>query len=486
MKNVSSKISKIRRSIGSSKYFSFIPNTYQQAAFLSRAPIVRLVGGNRSGKTAMIGFMARMLAEQKTQIRENPIKPNYEVMILSLDANLTRQVIYPMLESMIPPAWLEIQKHISEAWIRCPGKSNVHIVFKSAEAGREKVQGGSFDWIAIDEQLTDENIWSELKMRIMDTKGRITFHLTPLLGSNFVADIPADEFVLPTEANPILDKAEILALTEGMNEVEKAIRLYGKWCDLSGCKYLDSKDVAWIKAMLDEPVEVINLGRHLDLFLFEDDIYEDSTYVAGGDIASGSGGDYTTLKIGRLEYTGHVVECGYLRSNTTNIPETVDAFYAVAEAYDFPLMLIEATGIGISVVQGLNYKGYQNVARRRDANMQFITNDIGFKTTQHSREWALTEFKKGLQKHLHIIRDYVTSEEIKNYQWSSKKNRYDHVEGRNDDALWASMMLWLAAQQAELPRAPQDRRLVDITKLPLADQLKAAGKDITKYLGGPK
>ena len=61
------------------------------------------------------------------------------------------------------------------------------IAFKSCEAGREKFQGTSLDFVWFDEEPPKE-IYEECRMRILDREGDIFGTMTPLKGLTWVYD----------------------------------------------------------------------------------------------------------------------------------------------------------------------------------------------------------------------------------------------------------------------------------------------------------
>lgn len=115
------------------------------------------------------------------------------------------------------------------------------IAFKSCEAGREKFQGASLDFVWFDEE-PPKDVYEECKMRILDRQGHLFGTMTPLKGLSWVYDeiylnchnSKQVWYVFMEWAdNPYLSAEEVNELTMSMSQEMLESRRYGKFT--SGC-----------------------------------------------------------------------------------------------------------------------------------------------------------------------------------------------------------------------------------------------------------
>lgn len=120
-------------------------------------------------------------------------------------------------------------------------KNGSKITFKSYDQGREKFQGAKINWVHLDEE-PPEDIYREILMRLMDSKGYLWATMTPALkGVTFVyqfpemLNLPDDQrdpelyvMFMSWEDNPYLDDEEKKRMEGNMREDEIEARKYGR------------------------------------------------------------------------------------------------------------------------------------------------------------------------------------------------------------------------------------------------------------------
>ena len=441
--------------IGESEFLTAELNEFQQKAFDSESAEKFIFGGNRSGKSYFCAYVIAKLASGEYSIRNNPIKSKYKVWISSLDANLTKQVIIPLLEKVVPKKWLRINANRNWAKIRSSYGIAIDIDFKSMDSGRTKYQGASVDLIILDEEHTEE-IYKECKMRTLDCKGQIITAMTPLLGMTWVSEYAHKHFNIkfPTRANKTLSQDEIESISEGLTENERKMRLEGEFVDLSGLKFIDGDDIKYLSMCKEEPTSTwkwdgetfYTVSSNGELVFYVNEIECDAKFVLGTDIATGNGRDYTTVKVFKI--AERLEEVAFYRSNTTTIPQIVNILYIIGKMFNDACINLEKNGMGMAVLQGLiETKSYLNFAGRVDRETGVVIEKLCYSATGQAREFLLQSVKKALQKRNIVIKSAQSHYEWACMQYNERKHRYDHLQNRNDDCVFADALAWQTAEQ---------------------------------------
>ena len=97
----------LREEIGEAECLKIHPNKYQQAFIADTGAEKFAFGGNRSGKTLTLIYIIFLMACGLYTPRGKKVKRRYNVWISSLDSNLTKKVIFPLMRTVIPTGWLK-------------------------------------------------------------------------------------------------------------------------------------------------------------------------------------------------------------------------------------------------------------------------------------------------------------------------------------------------------------------------------------------
>jgi len=230
-------------------------------------------GGNRSGKTECGAVETVWLARGIHPYREN--RKDTFGWVVSVSYEVQRDVAQSKILHYLPPEWIEdIIMHTGTKASPSIGVIDTIIVrnvfggfskigFKSVEAGREKFQGASLDYVWFDEEPPFD-IYEECKMRVLDTKGELFGTMTPLKGLTWVYDEiylnkygNEEAFYIQMEwaDNPFLDPAEVEMLTAGMSEASLDTRRYGRFQAKSGLVYSEFEEETHVIDPFDVPRE---------------------------------------------------------------------------------------------------------------------------------------------------------------------------------------------------------------------------------------
>ncbi len=212
-------------------------------------------GGNRSGKTECGAVETVWLARGIHPFRAN--RPNISCWVVSLSQQVQRDVaqqkiLYYLDKSCIREIVMINGSRASPEFgvIDYIVIDNVfggtsRIAFKSCEAGREKFQGASLDFVWFDEE-PPRDIYEECRMRILDRNGHIFGTMTPLKGLSWVYDeiylnCHRSEQVwyefMEWSDNPYLDADEVRSMSEALSADMLESRRYGRFTQSSGLVY---------------------------------------------------------------------------------------------------------------------------------------------------------------------------------------------------------------------------------------------------------
>ena len=230
-------------------------------------------GGNRTGKTECGA------AETAWLLRGNhPYKKVSGAVVgwaVSVSYGAGREVAQKKLLSYLNPQWIASVGMIKGAKSSIEGGvvdyiavKNVfgtlsYVYFKSCEAGREKFQGSSLDFVWFDEE-PPEDVYEECRMRVFDRKGEIYGTMTPLKGMTYIYDkiylnTAEDPEVwcefMEWRDNPYLDRSEIERLSKALSGDALKARRFGEFTDGGGAVYPEFDERVHVIEPFDLPYE---------------------------------------------------------------------------------------------------------------------------------------------------------------------------------------------------------------------------------------
>ena len=137
------------------------------------------------------------------------------------------------------------------------------IGFKSCDQGREKFQGTSLDQVWFDEE-PPYDIYSECRMRVLDTDGDIFATMTPLKGMTFVYDeIFMNKFnndniwceFMSWDDNPYLSERAKTEMKNSLSTDELKSREHGEFLDVGGRIYTEFDENINVIEPFDVPID---------------------------------------------------------------------------------------------------------------------------------------------------------------------------------------------------------------------------------------
>lgn len=211
-------------------------------------------GGNRTGKTtiAAVDTVLQLMGWHPYIHRKPPVKG----WAIALDWETVGQVLWPKLKTLInldrvKIGWQRrVGTEIPES-LHFPNGSS--LIFRSAEAGREKVQGADLDFAWIDEEI-DGGIVEEIEARLLDRAGNLMITLTPVCRKAWVSQLerkvsgggPLTKVVRASmrdaAAAGIISKSAVNSFLDNLPDRQRAVRDLGDYSALEGLVYPEYSD----------------------------------------------------------------------------------------------------------------------------------------------------------------------------------------------------------------------------------------------------
>jgi phage terminase large subunit-like protein len=453
MSDISKILSGLRAELGTAPREQRL-HPKQQEIFNDRTNrIIGVVAGNRSGKTHIPVSIVRGLAEGTYSPMGRPPEKEYTVCFFSLDHILNRDVILPKFRQIIPNGWLA--DNIKGNRVQTPTYTivigpvaKVHVLFKSADSGREKLQGFECDMIFADEE-PPEDCFKELMARLISKKGIMLATFTPLNGITWSMEYFSKHKIyrMSMRDNTFLDPAEIDLYASDLTEEERRMRIEGEYVDMAGSRFLSGKDNAWIDSTKKSATlrmrytdDSFMEDDNGELYIYSDEIRPKSIRACGIDVATGQGRDFSVIKIKEM-HNGVVDELACFRSNITSVPALSRVAMAMCHWYDDPYVNIEKNGVGVTLLQEMLERGYKRFAGAYNREDLLTEAKLCFTSSEGGRNWLLSESRRAIQNRRNVVRDYKTAHELMQMQYM--KNRYDHPKNGHDDCVFADALAWI-------------------------------------------
>lgn len=219
----------------------YIPHAKQEIFHASEAQGKLYIGGNRSGKS--VGGVVEDIwwLTGRHQFRKTPSPPIRGRLVCVDFPNGWEKIIKPILAQWIPPSEL-IDGSWESSWAARERKLTLNngsfLEIMSYEQDTDNFAGASRHFVHFDEE-PPKVIWTENRMRLIDTAGSWWITMTPVEGMTWVYDDlyekEACEIIeVDISENPYLSSVEIETALTGLDDQELAARKSGKFQQIGG------------------------------------------------------------------------------------------------------------------------------------------------------------------------------------------------------------------------------------------------------------
>ncbi len=280
-----------------------------------------LSGGNRSGKTeAIAGMLSVAFASgskewyvrQWCELNDIPLdlipeEPS-EVWVSALSYGDALTYLRPKIERYTPRGSKFVRWRAQDRGsVLLPNGGK--ILSLSAEAGRDKFQGGAVSLVILDEEQP-KDIFDECMLRCIDYNGRVLLSMTPLKGITWVHDVFLDNpptgystYSISGLDNPYVSSVKLRKAIAHMSEASQRSRLFGEFTNQSGLVYSEFNRSIHVVESFDPPADwprdrSIDFGvrNPFACLYFAHDERDDVLHVIGEYYAT----ERTTLENGRV------------------------------------------------------------------------------------------------------------------------------------------------------------------------------------------
>ncbi len=414
--------------------------------------------------------------------KEKIAKPNAQSWICC-SSDSVEKVILPKIRECIPFKSFDIEWISSKNEFRLPDGKRIYL--KTYEQGWQTFQGAGIHFILNDEEFQDEQIYKEELARILSTKGRIAFTMTPLSGKTWVyykiyepSKNPGsniDVFSANMHDAPHLSEDTINWISQEWPEHEREARVKGEFIVAPEKRFFNPNKVhEFMKGLVDYSdcmkiwVEngelkgtIDDLNLPLDTWGFprggmlEGDkvnpqgawkIWEQPKkgygYILGVDVGSGEGSqpDHSVIHVKRRTKLGVIVHCATMRSNCIKPYELGRISLCGARFYNDACIVAESEGIAAAFFASIEFYPHLWRGTRHTGESKNGIAMTGKRPKILENERDLVE-RSGMS----IINEYETLEEMTMFVYTDKTDRWgnfkpDHVKGERSDGIMASSL----------------------------------------------
>jgi len=229
--------------------YGYKPHAKQEQFHQSNKRRRLYIGGNRSGKTTGGVIEDIWWATGRHPYLQTP-KPPIRGRVV------TTSLLDGLLKIMIPEfqRWCPVSDLRGGTWTSAYDKqervlnfaNGSTIEFMSYDQDLDKFAGTSRHFIHFDEE-PPEDIYTECRMRVVDTEGSIWFTMTPVEGMTWIYDrifepgqrgeSNIEVIIVDIKENPYLNQSEIDEVLSELDDDERKARGEGKFVQLGGLIY---------------------------------------------------------------------------------------------------------------------------------------------------------------------------------------------------------------------------------------------------------
>ncbi len=317
------------------------------------------IGGNKSGKTWCGAWLLTSLMTDSCPYRRlNPPRGKI-AWVVGLTVNVNETVLKPLIKNFL--RGYRVRENKKDNYLFIEDFNNM-IVFKSAEMGVEKFQSADVDVVWVDEEFEDENIFLELRPRLLIRKGLLFFTYTPLIsrwkGKSWTREkiLNNPDFHVvraSTYDNIYADKTEIEKMeSDFVDENERRVRLYGDYVSINSLSVFNPKALEKQSKYITFPIMTGDYIQNRIITNVREEttapirIYKqysnEKKYLMSADF---SGGQADLMAITIWEYNkdenGITLEQVFVLNKLLTLDDQKQALLTIAREYHYPFLIFE-------------------------------------------------------------------------------------------------------------------------------------------------
>jgi len=202
------------------------------------------------------------------------------------------------------------------------------------------------------------------------------------------------------------------------------------------CKFIGSSKTIIKSAILEvleaeEPLRTI----YDNCFKIYEDPIKGHTYAIGGDVAKGTGGDYSCLQVLDITDKNNIKQVAVYGSNEIGTYDFANICVEISKMYNEAYLIIENNDVGSAVLSTIwDTLEYEYVVDYANNNV-----DMGIRATKKTKSLALDNMKHQIDKKKISIIDETTKYELSVFV-ELRSNIYGAISGEHDDRV--SALYW--------------------------------------------
>ena len=213
------------------------------------------------------------------------------------------------------------------------------------------------------------------------------------------------------------------------------------------CSFLGSSQTLIDAAALEKlrEKEPIRYEHNFDIKIFEDPI-PGKLYVMGVDVGTGCQGDYSTIKVLKINSRTSMEEVACYRNNEVS-PEHLAVIVAqLSDRYNEAYYIIENQDVGKKVVEELWY----NLENYRLISTDGPGKPLGTRATKRSKLDACMELKRLMDNEFLVVHDSDLIKELSRFEEQDVGNVFKGAKGTHDDTVSALYWAVYCTMQPEI------------------------------------
>lgn len=220
------------------------------------------LGSNRIGKSEMGAYeCALAVAGQHPFIKYPDSGTGW---IVGLDNPMIRDIDRPLFEKFLPSRFKTKFYKQDNLWVCMADDREWKVVFKSTEMGADKFQGAKVNWVWMDEEPKNTDLFSEMEARLVDLRGIWWMTATPVRGTAWLKALSERPDVFRTFAgmreNPHIPLDAIEAFAKTLPDDERAVRIDGEYIIFGGNPVFDRSTLRKIREAIEQSPDIAASG----------------------------------------------------------------------------------------------------------------------------------------------------------------------------------------------------------------------------------
>lgn len=336
-------------------YYKYEPSSEKIKSFHESTEKIKiLTGANRSGKTtAAIHEVIQLCLGEHPYINDIPEPSRWWVVVTKFSRLRETAGLLDKFKDNLPMNMVEkITESTKDNNYKILFKNGSEIYFKSQEERVNAFTAVSIHGALIDERITNDDIRNQLRMRLLDTDGRMYFTIDALEEDFWVSELVnkglAFHEIMETQDNKFIPKPALERVEKELNKSERLKLLHGVYFDenrvevfpqeiFNDKNYIPIEPISFDIDYKNNQLIQSEEGK-LKLFVSKE---RNKKYIIGADVSEGIGRDESVATV--ISTDGEQIAVWH--DNYTKTNEFAYILKFLSEYYNNALIVPENQGV---------------------------------------------------------------------------------------------------------------------------------------------